>query len=131
MLSELIGLYFCRQAKQVVFLYRIFIRVYVLGILVAGIWNKKAREWRRGRKNLFEELEKKTGSNRIIWMHCASAGELEQGKPLIEELKKEFPSHKILVSFFSPSGYAAAIKYNKADIITYLPADTKRNAQRF
>ncbi|MFL5740567.1 MAG: 3-deoxy-D-manno-octulosonic acid transferase [Flavisolibacter sp.] len=131
MLSQLIDLYFCRQAKQVVFLYRIFIRAYIFAILIAANWNKKAREWRRGRKNLFRDLEKKTGSDKIIWMHCASAGELEQGKPLIEELTKQFPSHKILISFFSPSGYAAAVKYNKADIITYLPADTKTNARRF
>ena len=118
--------------RTVVFLYKLFIRIYVLAIGFAAIWNKKAREWKKGRKVLFEELSGKLGKNeRIIWFHCASAGELEQGKPLIEKLKKDFPSHKILISFFSPSGMHAAKKYSHADIICYLPADTKRNAERF
>ncbi|MGZ5222296.1 MAG: 3-deoxy-D-manno-octulosonic acid transferase [Chitinophagaceae bacterium] len=65
-----------------------------------------------------------------MWIHCASAGELEQGKPVIEALKNNFPSHKILLSLFSPSGYAVAIKYQLADIVTYLPADTRSNAKR-
>lgn len=69
--------------------------------------------------------------DQIIWMHCASAGEFEQGKPLIEELKRIYPSHKMLVSFFSPSGYAAGKKYSHADFITYLPADTGSNAKQF
>src|SRR5205085_5925872 len=67
----------------------------------------------------------------IIWMHCSSAGEFEQGKPLIEALKKDYPTHKVIVSFFSPSGYNVARKYTAADIITYLPLDTKKNADRF
>lgn len=81
---------------------------------------------------MFEELSAKINPNdHIIWFHCASAGEFEQGKPLIEELKKIYPSHKILVSFFSPSGYDAARNYQHADLITYLPADTRKNAKRF
>jgi len=103
-----------------------------LGIRVASLWNSKAKEWINGRKFLFDELEKKINHNdKIIWFHCASAGEFEQGKPVIEELKKVYPSYKILVSFFSPSGYNAAKKYQHADVITYLPLDTKKNAKRF
>ena len=70
-------------------------------------------------------------SDYIIWVHCASAGELEQGKPVIEALKNEYPHCKILLSFFSPSGFAAGKKYDQADIISYLPADTSENARKF
>jgi 3-deoxy-D-manno-octulosonic-acid transferase len=101
-------------------------------ICLAALWNKKAKEWIRGRKNLFDELQKKISpTDKIIWMHCSSAGEFEQGKPIIEQLKKEYPAYKILVSFFSPSGYRVATNYKNADIITYLPLDTKQNAKRF
>jgi 3-deoxy-D-manno-octulosonic-acid transferase len=116
----------------VLLIYNFFIRLYVLGIRIVSSWNPKAKEWVDGRKNLFEELEKKINpGDKIAWFHCASAGEFEQGKPVIEEFKKIYPSHKILVSFFSPSGYNAAKKYQHADIFTYLPLDTKKNAKRF
>jgi 3-deoxy-D-manno-octulosonic-acid transferase len=116
----------------VLLIYNLFIRLYGFGIQIASLWNLKAKEWTRGRKNLFEELQNKINAgDKIIWFHCASAGEFEQGKPVIEELKKVYPSHKILVSFFSPSGYNAAKKYPYADVITYLPLDTKKNAKRF
>lgn len=116
----------------VLLIYNLFVRLYRFGIQIASLWNSKAKEWIRGRKNLFEELQNKieTG-DKIIWFHCASAGEFEQGKPVIEELKTVYPSHKILVSFFSPSGYNVAKKYQHADIITYLPLDTRKNAKRF
>lgn len=115
-----------------IWLYNAFIRLYVLGIRIASIRNQKAGEWVAGRKNLLEELSSKiTQSDRTIWFHCASAGELEQGKPLIEECKKQYPEHKIVISFFSPSGFAAAQKYQHADVVTYLPADTPENAKRF
>jgi len=118
--------------RLVVFLYNLFIRAYVFGIRIAALWNPKAKEWLRGRRNMFDDLAKQIKpEDRIIWMHCASAGEFEQGKPLIEELKQRYPSVKILVSFFSPSGYAVGKKYPHADIITYLPADTGKNAKRF
>lgn len=115
-----------------IFLYNLFINAYILGIRIAGLWNKKASEWISGRKELFENLsEKISGEDKIIWIHCASAGELEQAKPVIESLKKEYPDHKILLSLFSPSGYAVGMKYKHADIVTYLPADTRTNAKRF
>jgi 3-deoxy-D-manno-octulosonic-acid transferase len=113
-------------------LYNLFIQLYFIGIHLASLWNKKAAAWILGRKSLFEEVEKKIAAgDRIIWMHCSSAGEFEQGKPLIEALKKEYPSHKILVSFFSPSGFSIAKNYKPADYITYLPLDTRKNAERF
>ena len=116
----------------VLLIYNFFIRLYAFGIRIAASWNPKAKEWIDGRKNLFQELDEKIHpDDKIIWFHCASAGEFEQGKPVIEELKKIYPLHKILVSFFSPSGYNAAKKYSYADIITYLPSDTKKNAKRF
>ena len=113
-------------------LYNIIIRLYGFAIRLASLWNAKARRWIDGRKDLFENLEKKikTG-DKIIWVHCSSAGEFEQGKPVIEKLKHEYTDHKILLSFFSPSGLIAAKNYPGADIITYLPADTKKNAERF
>jgi 3-deoxy-D-manno-octulosonic-acid transferase len=115
-----------------ILLYNLLIRLYVLMIGIAGIWNKKAREWKQGRKDWREKLELQiSAGDRIIWIHCASAGEFEQGKPIIGQLKEIYPAHKILVSFFSPSGFQAAKKYPHADIISYLPADTKKNAAAF
>lgn len=113
-------------------LYNFFIRLYVFAIGTTALWNKKAKQWIDGRKDLFNDLKKKINTDdKIIWMHCASAGEFEQGKPVIEELKKNYPAYKILVSFFSPSGYAVAEKYTPVDVIAYLPADTSKNAKRF
>jgi 3-deoxy-D-manno-octulosonic-acid transferase len=115
-----------------IFLYNLSIRLYILLIRIASLWNKKAELWLEGRKDLFGRLKKKISpDDRIIWVHCSSAGEFEQGKPIIEKLKLEYPSHRVLVSFFSPSGYEIAGKYPLADVITYLPADTKGNAKRF
>jgi 3-deoxy-D-manno-octulosonic-acid transferase len=116
----------------VLLIYSLIIRVYILGIRIASLWNPKAKQWVSGRKNVFEQLEKeiRTG-DKLVWFHCASAGEFEQGKPVIEELKRQYPSHKVLVSFFSPSGFNAAQKYHHADIVTYLPSDTRKNAKRF
>jgi 3-deoxy-D-manno-octulosonic-acid transferase len=97
-----------------------------------ALWNPKAKAWVAGRKDFFETLQKKIiPGDRIIWVHCSSAGEFEQGKPVIEKLKAEYPSHRILVSFFSPSGFNTAKKYAHTDIITYLPVDTRTNASRF
>jgi 3-deoxy-D-manno-octulosonic-acid transferase len=116
----------------VLLIYNLFICLYVLGIRITSLWNPKAKEWVEGRKNLFDELKKKISNNeKTIWFHCASAGEFEQGKPVIEEVKKTYAAHKIVVSFFSPSGYNVAKKYPHADVITYLPSDTRKNAKQF
>jgi 3-deoxy-D-manno-octulosonic-acid transferase len=113
-------------------LYNIFISLFKIGISITGIWNTKAKQWVRGRKNIWKELEQKISKNdHIIWIHSSSVGEFEQAKPLIEELKKEYPAYKILASFFSPSGYHASKNYKHADYIFYLPIDTAGNARRF
>lgn len=114
------------------FLYNLFIRFYALGISIAALWNRKAAQWEQGRKALWNELAQTFSKpHAVIWIHSASAGEFEQAKPVIEGLKKNFPQHKILVTFFSPSGYPAGKKFPLADYIFYLPLDTKRNAEKF
>jgi 3-deoxy-D-manno-octulosonic-acid transferase len=116
---------------RLITLYNLFIRVYALAIRLASLWNKKAAAWVRGRDQLFKKLEAKIRpGDDIIWVHCSSAGEFEQGKPVMEGLKREYAGHKILVTFFSPSGYAVARNYGPADIVSYLPLDTKKRAQR-
>ncbi|HEU4904043.1 MAG TPA: glycosyltransferase N-terminal domain-containing protein [Flavisolibacter sp.] len=113
-------------------LYDAFIRLYATAIRLAAMGNKKAAAWIEGRKDVFPRLQEKiTAGDRVIWMHCSSAGEFEQGKPVLEALKKTYPGKKIVVSFFSPSGYAVAKGYAPADVITYLPLDTRKNAEQF
>lgn len=116
-----------------VFLYNIFVLFYTWLLRVASVRNAKARAWVQGRKGLFIKLEKSLCNNTapLIWVHSASTGEFEQAKPLIEALRKRYPQYKILVTFFSPSGYEAAGRYAGIDFCFYLPADTAVNAQRF
>lgn len=112
--------------------YNISIRLYFIAIRLASLWNKKAASWVNGRKVLFEKLAKNLdGEERVIWMHCSSAGEFEQGKPLIEALKSNYPTYKVLVSFFSPSGLETVKSSEYADYLSYLPLDTRANAERF
>nr|WP_262903632.1 glycosyltransferase N-terminal domain-containing protein [Niabella beijingensis] len=107
--------------------------MYQAGILIASLFNKKARQWISGRKGLQARLETAFAGNTapVIWVHCASLGEFEQGRPVVEILKKEYPSHRILLTFFSPSGYEIRKNYEGADWIFYLPLDTRRNAVAF
>ncbi len=113
-------------------LYTIGIWFYGLGIRIAALFNEKARLWVRGRKDLLSELEQTfAGKQSSVWVHCASLGEYEQAKPLIEKIKQEQPETKILTTFFSPSGYAQAIKKPLADYNFYLPLDLPRNARKF
>jgi 3-deoxy-D-manno-octulosonic-acid transferase len=113
-------------------LYTISVFLYALSIRIAALWNKKAADWVKGRQNLFDTLKKEVSRRYpLVWIHCASAGEFEQGKPVIEAIKKRYPHYKILVSFFSPSGYEVGKKYKGADHICYLPVDTKENAVKF
>lgn len=115
-----------------ILLYQISTFLYYITIRVASIFNHKALLWVNGRKNIFNELEKQLSKNDdIIWFHCASLGEFEQGRPIIEKIKAEQPSTKILITFFSPSGYELQKNYENADYIFYLPIDSKKNAQRF
>ena len=100
------------------------------GIRCAAPFNSKARLWKDGRRRLFDKL-KALGSHRVAWFHAASLGEFEQGRPVIEAFRKARPEYKILVTFFSPSGYEIRKKYYGADCICYLPTDTPKNVRRF
>lgn len=111
-------------------LYNLGIRLYGLGIHIAALFNGKARKWVAGRKNYWRSLPDVENEN-VVWFHCASLGEFEQGRPVIESWKNEFPNDFILVTFFSPSGYEIKKNDKIADFITYLPLDTPRNAKKF
>ena len=119
------------------FFYNIFLRLYPLGIRIASIWNDKASLWIKGRKNIFEKIHSTLNTQhsipntQVIWMHCASLGEFEQGLPLIEKIRKEYTRHTIVITFFSPSGYEIQKKFKGADHIFYLPADSYENAKKF
>ncbi len=84
-----------------------------------------------GRRQTFEALSAFRSEDKVVWFHAASLGEFEQGRPIIEQVKKEFPSHKILLTFFSPSGYEIRKQYPLADVVCYLPMDSKKNVERF
>jgi 3-deoxy-D-manno-octulosonic-acid transferase len=108
--------------------------VYIVGFLlkIVALFNAKLKLFVKGRKKVYPYLiENRLTDYKIIWIHAASLGEFEQGLPVIEALKKNYPKHKILVTFFSPSGYEVKKNSNAADFITYLPLDTKKNAQIF
>lgn len=113
-------------------LYHIFIHIFRLILLLASLFNDKARKWVKGRKQIFEQLKNAiSADDKIIWVHSASLGEFEQGKPIIEGLKQQHPGHKILLTFFSPSGYEVRKNYEFADSVFYLPIDTLSNAHIF
>ena len=103
-----------------------------MGILIASLFNKKALLWINGRKNIFERIKQVINpEDKIVWFHSSSLGEFEQGRPVIEGFRKKHPEYKILLTFFSPSGYEIRKNYNEADYIFYLPIDTISNAERF
>jgi len=114
-------------------LYNFGILLYGLAIKLASIGNSKAKLWTSGRRNLFERLSEtmKNDGSPLVWIHCASLGEFEQGRPLIEKIKSANPSVRILLTFFSPSGYEVRKKYPGADYVFYMPLDTPYNAQKF
>lgn len=111
-------------------LYSIGIYGYQTLIWLLSAFSPKAKLWIKGRRNWKEKLAV-LGNEKVIWMHAASLGEFEQGKPVLEILKKEHPSHKILLTFFSPSGYEVRKNYEQADLVMYLPSDTFSNAKYF
>lgn len=114
------------------FLYSIAIGFYSVAVRVAVLFNEKAKLFVAGRKNWEQSLKSKIDpAASYIWIHCASLGEFEQGRPVIEAIKEKFPEYKILLSFFSPSGFEIRKNYALADVITYLPLDTKQNARTF
>jgi len=104
------------------------IRLYGLAIRVFALFNKKAQSWVKGRKDWEETFD--PAHKNGIWMHCASAGEFEQGRPVIEALRREFPAIPITLTFFSPSGYELRKNYNAVNQVAYLPLDTPRNARK-
>jgi 3-deoxy-D-manno-octulosonic-acid transferase len=115
-------------------LYHLFLILYRLGIGIAALWNPKARLWQQGRRGQWKTLRTKvppSGSSPRIWMHCASLGEFEQGRPILESLKSQYPSAFIVLTFFSPSGYEVRRNYDGADVVCYLPMDGPGNARRF
>ena len=113
-------------------LYNIGIQLYGFAIKIAALKNHKAKLWIEGRKDTFTYLEQQLStSDALIWIHAPSLGEFEQARPLIERLKQDFSQYKILLTFYSPSGYEIRKDYPLADYICYLPLDTPKNAQRF
>lgn len=113
-------------------LYNIGILIFTALVRLAAPFNAKARLWVNGRKSWQQGLQSKIHpGERTIWIHCASLGEFEQGRPVIEALRKEKPDLKIVLTFFSPSGFEVRKNYKEADCISYLPADTVSNASEF
>ena len=114
--------------------YHLFRYLFLGGVRIAALKNAKAKLWLEGRKNWHRYLEKEwkvTSSDKVIWMHCASAGEFEQGRPLLESIRTSYPNARLIVSFFSPSGYEMQKTYEGVDQVIYLPFDSKRNAAKF
>ena len=114
-------------------LYNIGLSFLQLGYRVAALFLPKAEAFVNGRENLFEKIQKAFQGHQgpLVWVHCASLGEFEQGRPVIESLKKEYPAVKVLLTFFSPSGYEVRKNYKEADHVFYLPWDTSANARKF
>ena len=116
------------------FVYNLSIHAVKLGLQMASPFNPKAKLWLEGRKNWEENLKLKVESlnlEKAIWFHCASLGEFEQGRPVIENIKKENPQQKIVLTFFSPSGFEIQKNYAFVDLVIYLPSDTPYNAKKF
>ncbi len=118
------------------FFYNLFIFFLETTIGLASFFNPKAAKWVAGRRDWRSELERKIARSfrtgkKVVWLHAASLGEFEQGKPVLERIRQQDPEINIVVSFFSPSGYEVSVKYPFADVICYLPADTPKNAKDF
>jgi len=113
------------------FFYSIGIRFYTMLVRLASIRNAKAKLWISGRQNWAAQLTKIPDGVKPVWVHCSSLGEFEQGRPLIESIKKKFPDQFILLTFYSPSGFEVRKNYDNADLIMYLPTDTLANAKKF
>lgn len=113
-------------------IYNIVIYFVLWGIAIASLFNEKVRKMWRGEREAFKILKQEVDPNaKYIWFHAASLGEFEQGRPLMERIRKDYPQYKILLTFYSPSGYEVRKNYEGADIICYMPVDTRLNAIRF
>ena len=114
------------------FIYKIGIQLYFLLIILLAPFNIKARRWLKGREGIWRKIRLNIKSgDKVIWVHCASLGEFEQGRPIIEEIRNTMPEKKILLTFFSPSGYELRKNYEGAHCVTYMPLDTRFNAWLF
>jgi 3-deoxy-D-manno-octulosonic-acid transferase len=122
-------MYFC---VRMILLYNFSIFLIRVAVSIASLFHPKAKAFVTGRSGVLEKLEDyfKENSGEVVWIHCASLGEFEQGRPIIESIREEFPKEKILLTFFSPSGYEVRKNYNRADFVCYLPLDTAYNAER-
>lgn len=112
-------------------MYSLAIYLYMLCANIAALFNPKAKLLMRGHKDTWRILRREIGEDRYVWFHAASLGEFEQGRPLMERLRREHPGKKILLTFFSPSGYEVRKNYEGADVVCYLPFDTPFNARKF
>ena len=115
------------------FLYSLGLSIYALLLRLVAPFTPKAAAWVAGREGLLARIEQALATDAAprLWVHCASLGEFEQGRPLIEGLRRQYPSHKIVLTFFSPSGYEVRKNWPGADYVFYLPLDTAENARRF
>lgn len=114
-----------------IFIYNLILYLYYFTALMLSPFNRKARLWIKGRKGVFNYLKKIDHYTDVVWFHASSLGEFEQGRPIMEAMRKENPETKILLTFFSPSGFELRKNYKGADYICYLPLDTVSNAKRF
>tara|TARA_B100001540_G_scaffold161017_1_gene142485 strand:- start:1974 stop:3158 length:1185 start_codon:yes stop_codon:yes gene_type:complete len=113
-------------------LYNISIYLYIISIHIYSLFNTKAKLWVKGRRSIFKKIKNKLSQEKnIVWIHCASLGEFEQAKPIIINYRKKYQNHKILLTFFSSSGYEVQKDYKHVDWVFYLPADTKKNSKQF
>lgn len=113
-------------------LYHTSIQLYALTARLAALFSDKARKWVQGRNDWVGHLQEALPANKpVLWFHCASLGEFEQGRPVMEALRKEYPQYALLLTFYSPSGYEIRKNYPGADTVAYLPADTTSTARRF
>ena len=115
-----------------IYLYNFCIAVYALLIRLVTPFNRKARLWCEGRKGLTERLQRAIGdAEHIVWVHSSSLGEFEQGRPIVDYIRAHYPDYKILLTFFSPSGYEMRKNYPNADYVSYIPVDTRRRVRQF
>lgn len=113
-------------------LYNLAIQIYHLLIKIAAAFgNPRAKDWLNGRVETWAKLAQFEPNKKVIWVHCASLGEFEQGRPIIEKIKAQYVDYQIVLTFFSPSGYQIRKNYELADLVCYLPIDKKQNAQNF
>ena len=117
------------QTMSMIYNFIVLITTFLVSIL--AFFNKKLQLFVRGRKQSFQKISAFNSKDKVVWFHAASLGEFEQGRPIIERLKEKHPEYKILVTFFSPSGYEIQKDYKLADVVCYLPMDTKSNVRNF